>query len=109
MFLFGKKANFNKVSMKEAGQLLQADPSILLLDVRTPDEFRGGHIPGSVNLALDRISQIGQLAPEPNRRIFVYCHSGARSRTACTQLARAGYTDITDMGGIIAWPGETVR
>lgn len=109
MFFFSKKAAHATLSMDQAAQQLAADPSILLLDVRTPGEYRTGHIPGSVNLPLDRLTQIAQVAPSPDARLFVYCQSGGRSRAACTQLVKLGYTDVTNLGGISAWTGRTEK
>jgi phage shock protein E len=59
--------------MKEAQAELAKDPSILLLDVRTSDEYRSGHIPGSIHIPLDRLpEQIGQKVPDKTARLFVY-------------------------------------
>jgi rhodanese-related sulfurtransferase len=74
----------------------------LLLDVRTPEEFASGHIPGAVNISVDALaSRLSELPT--NQPIVVYCRSGNRSVTASQILAEAGYTSIYDLGGIIAW------
>ena len=61
-------------------------PGALLLDVRTPAEFREGHIPGSRNLPLDQIRRAEEVAAERETPLFLYCASGARSGAAARQL-----------------------
>lgn len=106
---FGRKPAFRSMSMREAQRALAQDQSIRLLDVRTDDEYHAGHIPGCRHLPLDRIAGIGAVVPDKDEQLFIYCLSGARSRMACAQLARMGYTGVTDIGGITQWPGELER
>ena len=73
----------------------------VLLDVRTPEEYRDGHLPGAKNLPLDRLDTIAEPAGSP---LFVYCRSGARSAQARARLARAGYS-VTDLGGLLGYRG----
>ncbi len=74
----------------------------LLLDVRTPEEFASGHIPGAVNISVDMLAS--RLSEIPtNQPVIVYCRSGNRSATASNILAEAGYSSIYDLGGIVAW------
>ncbi len=101
--LFGQKL-YEEISAKEAKERLESDENILLLDVRTPEEFAAAHIPGSVSLPLNRVeSGISQVAPDLNTEIIVYCLSGARASTACNYLASQGYTNVSTMGGIRSW------
>lgn len=102
---FGKK-KFNKLSMNEAAQQLQERKDIKLIDVRTTDEYRNGHIPRSKNIPLDRISSISLDKETP---LFVYCQSGMRSKSACNELVNMGYTDVTNIGGIVSWSGKIER
>lgn len=106
---FNFKKPVSSISMKEAERELASDKSIYLLDVRTGEEFASGHIPGSINLPLDRIAGVVQAIPEKDARIFVYCHSGARSFQACMMMERLGYTDVTNIGGIMQWRGKLER
>ena len=78
----------------------------VLLDVRTPDEFAQGRVPGSINLPLQVFTKIEEVAPDKNTPLFVYCHSGARSSRFVKTMKKLGYTDVTDMGGIIQYMGE---
>lgn len=74
----------------------------LLVDVRTPEEFASGHIPGAVNISVDSLSS--RLSEIPSDQpVVVYCRSGNRSATASRILADAGYTEIYDMGAIFDW------
>ncbi len=58
----------------------RATPGARLVDVRTPGEYAGGHIPGAVNVPLQQISAIASEVPDKSTPLFVYCMSGARSR-----------------------------
>lgn len=77
----------------------------VLLDVRTPEEYAQGHVPGSVNLPLDEIARI-DIAP--SRPLFVYCRSGVRSAQACTILKQRGY-HARNIGGVLGYRGRLER
>ena len=78
----------------------------ILLDVRTSQEYQSGHIPGSKNIPLQEIKQISAAIPDKNAPLFVYCHSGARSRQAVGELQRMGYLHVKNIGGISAYTGK---
>lgn len=78
----------------------------VLLDVRTPPEYREGHIPGSKNVPLQAIDTIRQLITEKSTPLFVYCHSGARSSQAAAMLGNMGYTNVKNIGGITSYKGK---
>ncbi|MBL0144676.1 MAG: rhodanese-like domain-containing protein [Chitinophagaceae bacterium] len=68
-----------------------------LVDVRTPGEFSEGHVPGSVNIPLDRIqSQLAKFKGKSN--IVVFCRSGMRSSQAKAILAQNGFTNVINGG-----------
>lgn len=73
----------------------------ILLDVRTPEEYRDGHIEGSLNLPLHELKKIETLIPEHSAPVYVYCMSGARSKRSAALMSHMGYTDVTDMGGLL--------
>ena len=100
-FDFFKQPDINQ-GMKE----YQTAPSAVLLDVRTPDEYREGHIPGSVNVPLQSIDQVIAVVKNKNIPLFIYCHSGSRSRQAAGMLQRMGYTKVNNIGGISAYSGK---
>lgn len=81
-------------------------PGSVLLDVRTPEEYRGGHIPGSKNLPLQAMDAAPEKIKQKETPVFVYCLSGGRSRQAVAFLNRMGYTKVTNIGGISGYRGE---
>jgi len=78
---------------------------IQLLDVRTPTEFRRGHIKNAKNIPL---TEIGSYTPATKETLYVICHSGVRSKMAAKKLKKKGYDVINVRGGMIAWTGETI-
>ena len=82
---------------------------IVLVDVRTPEEYRTGHKEGALNIPADEVEQrAAQLLPDKNAVILVYCRSGVRSRQASEKLIKLGYKKVFDMGGIKDWPYDVV-
>ncbi len=81
----------------------------VLLDVRTPQEYQEGHIPGSKNVPLQSIDKISTVADNKNIPLFVYCYSGGRSRQATAMLQHMGYANVTNIGGITAYSGKVER
>jgi rhodanese-related sulfurtransferase len=74
----------------------------LLIDVRTPEEFASGHIPGAINISVQSLPD--RLDEVPNdETIVVYCRTGNRSATATDILVDAGYAPVYDLGGIVDW------
>ena len=84
----------------------RARPGAVLLDVRTPDEYREGHIPGSVNVALQSMDKVASVAKSKETPLIVYCYSGSRSRQAAAILQRMGYSNVNNIGGIAAYSGK---
>lgn len=102
--LFGKKL-YQEIAPSKAKEKLETDHNILLLDVRTPEEYHSAHIPGSKLLPLDQVgSRISRIASDKDTEIIVYCLSGARAASACSVLTSMGYTNVSTMGGIRSWP-----
>ena len=81
----------------------------VLLDVRTPQEYREGHIPGSQNVPLQQLDKISSVADNKNVPLFVYCYSGGRSRQAASMLQHMGYTNVQNIGGITVYQGKVER
>jgi len=98
--LFGTPAN--AVSPLEAQKKLVQKPKPFLLDVRQPEEFRSGHIPGAKLIPLSELSAHLHELPK-NQEIICVCRSGNRSLSATRQLAGAGYNAFNLHGGMIAW------
>ena len=80
-----------------------AKSDYVLVDVRTPNEFKGGHLPGAINIPLQQIAQrTDEIALD--KPVVVVCASGNRSKSASNILARAGHKDVYNLsGGTMAW------
>ncbi len=100
LFEFLKTPDIN-----EGVKICTATPGAVLLDVRNPDEYAAGHIPGSINLPLPSIAEAVQRVPDKSTPLFVYCLSGGRSSSAISALEAMGYTNLNNIGGIRAWRG----
>jgi rhodanese-related sulfurtransferase len=76
-----------------------------ILDVREPDEWESGHIPGAKHIPLSVIAKaLSEL--DPKKETFVVCRSGGRSSMACDFLSSMGYNVVNMPGGMLEWPGE---
>ena len=100
---------YRQITMDEAVNMMAEESGYIILDVRRPDEFAAGHIPGAINVANETIGtdDVPEL-PDKNQLIMVYCRSGRRSKEAAEKLVKLGYTNIVEFGGILDWKGETV-
>lgn len=101
--------SYRQVTQEEARRMMEEEADFILLDVRTGEEYDGGHIPGAINIANEDIGteEIPEL-PDRDQLILVYCRSGRRSKEAAEKLAALGYTRVVEFGGIMTWPGEVV-
>lgn len=100
------KPKISKLSPAQALEQVQNDPSIILLDVRTPEEFQSESIVKSINIPLQEIEQICEIIPKKDQTIFVYCLSGMRSKSAIQKMQDLGYTQVFNLGGISGLPFE---
>ena len=101
---------YRQISQEQASQMLQDEKEYILLDVRTHEEFAEGHIPGAICIPHEEITDadIPQL-PDKAQLILVYCRSGRRSKIAAEQLAKNGYTNVVEFGGVNTWTGELTK
>ena len=98
---------FQRSSINEGLKTYHATPGAVLLDVREEDEFREGHIPGSLNLSVMRVhADVQRLIPDHQTPVFLYCCSGARSGQALSVMKKLGYEHLTNLGGISGYKGE---
>ena len=101
--------SYRQISMDEAVTMMEEESGYIILDVRTPEEFRERHIPNAINIPNETIgSEDIQELPDKDQLILVYCRSGNRSKQASGKLAELGYTNIVEIGGINDWIGDTV-
>jgi len=81
----------------------------ILLDVRTEEEYKEGHIDGSVNIPLQIINKVLNEYPDKSTAIYVHCRSGVRSLQAAKYLESMGYKNIIDIGGILSYSGKIIK
>jgi rhodanese-related sulfurtransferase len=82
---------------------LQDNPDVFMLDVREPDEYAAGHIPGIVLIPMGEVAERLSEIPE-DKTVIVTCRSGNRSGQIADLLREMGYADVHNMeGGIVAW------
>jgi rhodanese-related sulfurtransferase len=76
---------------------------VAVVDVRTPEEFATGHVPGAINIPHDQLAERhGEIGP-PATPVLLYCRSGRRSGIAAGTLAEKGFTAVWDMRTYQAW------
>jgi len=101
----------SKISPERAKELLASGAGAVLMDVRTAEEYAGGHIEGAKLLPYDEIDPETSLAVAPSKEsaVVVYCRSGRRSAIAARTLVSLGYRNVLDLGGISGWPYGLVK
>ncbi len=100
---------YKHISQAEAIKIMAGDEPYVIVDVRRPDEFAKGHIPGAINVPNEGIAdeQPAEL-PDLDQVLLVHCQTGRRSAAASRKLADIGYTRVLEFGGIMTWKGEVV-
>lgn len=85
-----------------------ADPTVTIVDVRTPEEFAAGHIEGALNIPVERADYIDRVAElDPHGTYAVYCRSGNRSQPAVAGMASVGINAIYELeSGTVGWASE---
>ena len=84
----------------------QAAEKAILIDAREADEYADGHIGGSINLPLSRFMEADTKFKDKSVPIYVYCHSGARSKRMAAGLTKLGFKKVVNIGGILDYKGE---
>lgn len=93
------QATSEVVSAEEFAAVM-AEPDVVTLDVRSPEEFAEGHIEGAINIDINGPDFAGEVAQlDPNVTYAVYCRSGNRSAAAVAIMEDQGFTDLYDLGG----------
>jgi rhodanese-related sulfurtransferase len=96
----------SSISVGGAYELLERDSSVVVLDVRTEEEFTGstGRLPRALLIPVqDLEKRIGELSPYKERTILVYCRSGRRSRNGTALLEKYEFNAMNIEGGILEW------
>lgn len=95
----------DKERFLKALELVKADCSVTVVDVRTPDEYKEGHLPGSVNIPLEKLA-VADI--DEDTHILAYCMSGSRSERAVMWLKERDFC-AENIGGIMCYNGELVK
>ena len=105
----GKKAEYKKITSDEAKKMIETQ-KVIVVDVRTLEEYTEGHIPNAISVPLETIENKAEAKlKNKDDLILVYCRSGRRSREAALKLIEKGYTNVIDFGGIQDWNAEIVK
>lgn len=93
------------IEPSELAARISSGKAPVVLDVRSPDEFASGHIPGAVNVPLNELSErLAALELAPTDEIVVHCEHGGRAKAAASMLRESGYTGVRDLSGHMdAW------
>jgi len=96
-----------QVITPQQAEEMMTQPGVIILDVRTQDEFDSGHIENAILLPYNEITtRASTILTDKNQTILIYCRSGRRSNIAAWALAELGFTAVYDFGGILSWHGE---
>lgn len=98
-----EQAEYIKLTSEEAKEMIDNE-DVIILDVRTEEEFRQGHIEDAILIPdydLDKLAR--EKLPDKDAMILIYCRSGNRSKLASHLLIGMGYQNVYDFGGIIDW------
>ena len=96
-----------RISGDEAKKIIDENRSVIILDVRTPEEYKTKHIPGAILISNETITNKEIEGIKKADTVLVYCRSGNRSREASEKLIAMGYKHVYDFGGIDTWQYET--
>ena len=100
---------YEQITQDEAKSIMGGDKPYTLLDVRTKEEFDSEHIRGAILIPDYEINTKAEdILTDKNALILVYCRSGRRSKNAANNLAKLGYTNVKEFGGINDWKYGTV-
>jgi len=106
----GEKAMYEQITAENAKKIMDSGEEHIILDTREQDEFDEGHIAGAILIPYTEIeNKAKEMLPDKDKLILVYCRSGRRSKIAAESLAKLGYTNVKEFGGIIDWPYEVEK
>lgn len=98
---------YHKITAQEAKKMMMDNPKVIILDVRTANEYAEKHIPGALLVPNETIDHTPIEGLRTDDIILVYCRTGRRSKQASDKLVEMGYKNIYDFGGITTWPYDT--
>lgn len=94
-----------EIEASKVHEALENNEDVIIIDVRTPQEFSRGKIVGSINVPVDLVeSKIEESVTDKNKTVYVYCLSGARSNMAVDAMVKKGYSNVYSMtSGLLSW------
>lgn len=110
----GYYEDLSELDINEGLEDLQIFKNSVLVDVRTPEEYAEGHIPGAINIE-DRLmgrknrAYVESILPDKNAHIYTYCYSGSRSGMAAAFLRQMGYMRAENIGGYEGYTGPVEK
>ena len=106
----GEKAMYEQITAEEAKKIMDSGEEHIVLDTREQDEYDEGHIPNAILIPYTEIeNKAEERISDKDKLILVYCRSVRRIKIAAESLAKLGYTNVKEFGGIIDWPYEAVK
>ena len=93
---------YQKIDAQEARSIIDGEKDVVILDVRTKEEYDQGHIPSSVLITDANLrDEIEDKIPNKDTKILVYCRSGRRSAASAKLLIEMGYTNVYDLAELL--------
>lgn len=90
----------NEINYEEMQKMIRKNKNIIILDVRTRDEYMYNHLQNAINVPLQEVSEkIENIIKNKNEIIIVYCQLGGRSKKACAKLQKLGYANVYNLEG----------
>jgi rhodanese-related sulfurtransferase len=92
------------ITARDLWGLLAKDDKLVVVDVRDKTDYDAGHVPGAISAPLKELAaRYKEL--DAGKKVILYCHAGAKSALAATELARLGFDEVYSLaGGMKAWP-----
>ena len=105
LLIFGFSFAYQDLNAKQFYEMMQKEKDVIILDVRTPQEYQEGHISNAINIPVQILGQqLDKLKNFKDKKILVYCRSGHRSAIASQILDRAGFKNVYNLkGGLLEW------
>ncbi len=104
-------SNASDVTVAQAQQMIDSDKNLVIIDVRTPEEYEAGHIPNAINIDFysnDFQNLINDL--DKDKKYLVYCRSGRRSANTLKMMKEMGFKNTYNMlGGMLKWQGQVEK
>lgn len=107
IFLTACGKGYTHLEKNDAMEMMKKNPDIIILDVRTQEEYEKKHIPGALLVPIEKLREGDFSAlPDKNKTILIYCWTGRRAEDSAAILVENGYTNIYEFGGLVNWTGE---